>query len=269
MDISTSEAVSNLATSLTKAQAEFKGVAKSGQNTYDKYAYATLEDFVGASRAVLAKYGLSLVTSVLAVEPLPDRTTGGGKTEHVVRVKVALRLIHESGEWIEATSWGEGQDRADKAVYKAITGARKYGLASMLGLATTDDPEADETVGRDTVQPKAAPSPSQMPPPKPAPSKTGDVPLAPPTNVAADLPQEPSVSESPPPAGGLSDVAEDAALTQAEGPCVDCGKDYLMDKVAAFVAAARKRGGSVRWSHTAIKSLGCSKAQDIAEKQKR
>jgi hypothetical protein len=58
-------------------------------------------------------------------------------------VKVAVRILHESGEWVEASAWGEGQDRGDKAVYKAITGARKYGVASALGLATTDDPEDD------------------------------------------------------------------------------------------------------------------------------
>lgn len=142
--------MSGLAKALARAQADFPSVGKSGTNLFDKYRYAMLEDYVTKVQPILAKHGLSVVTSVLDVQSGEPRTTKGGTVEHVARVRIALRLIHESGEWIEATSWGEGQDRADKAIYKAITGARKYGLAALLGLATTDDPESDETVGRDT-----------------------------------------------------------------------------------------------------------------------
>lgn len=142
-----SENVAKISAALVKAQAHFKAVGKSGENKFDKYSYANLEDYVKTVRPVLDQYGLSLVSSVEEVVALPDRQTSNGKSEHAVRVKLVLRIVHDSGEWIEAVSWGEGQDRADKSVYKAITGARKYALASALGLATSDDPEADETVG--------------------------------------------------------------------------------------------------------------------------
>lgn len=143
----TSATVSEVSKAITLAQAEFKGVGKSGNNTFDKYAYANLEDYVKAIKPVLIKHNLSVLTSVEEVVALEDRKTQKGGTEHAVRVKIIVRIVHTSGEWVEASAWGEGQDRADKAVYKAITGARKYGLASALGLATTDDPEADNSVG--------------------------------------------------------------------------------------------------------------------------
>lgn len=128
---------------MVEAHADLKPVGKSGQNTFDKYSYAKLEDYVSAVTPVLQKHGLFMVSSVEDVIRLEYRTTGSGKIENVAQVKVAVRIYHVSGEWIETTCFGEGQDRADKAIYKAVTGARKYAIAAALGLATTDDPEAD------------------------------------------------------------------------------------------------------------------------------
>lgn len=157
-----SESVAKISSAVAEAQAEFKAVSKSGFNAYDKYAYADLEDYVHATRPVLTKHGLAILSSAEEVVALNDRTTKNGGCEHAVRVKVNVRLMHTSGEWVECVAWGEGQDRADKAVYKAITGARKYGLALMLGLATSDDPERDEAVGQPNHnQVKAPPAPKQ------------------------------------------------------------------------------------------------------------
>lgn len=142
-----SESTQKLYDALHKAQAEFRPVGMTGDNKFDKYSYAKLEDYVRVVRPVFEKHGLAIITSVDDVVELKDRTTKSGGTEHAVRVKLSARIIHTSGEWIESLGWGEGQDRADKATYKAITGARKYALASALGLATGDDPEGDETVG--------------------------------------------------------------------------------------------------------------------------
>lgn len=139
-----SESLAKLSPALVKAQAEFKIVGKSGHNKFDKYYYANLEDYISTVREVLAKHGLALLSSSEDVSPLADRTTKNGGTEHAVIVKLVSRIVHESGEWIETCSVGEGQDRADKSVYKAITGARKYAIAATLNLATTDDPEQDD-----------------------------------------------------------------------------------------------------------------------------
>lgn len=157
-----SDTLSKLAPALAKAQAEFRPVGKSGNNTYDKYKYANLEDYVSTVRDILANHGLSVLSSSEEVTALEDRPTKNGGNEHAVRVKLVTRIVHESGEWIETESCGEGQDRADKAVYKAITGARKYALASALNLATTDDPEQDDDheppPKRESLPQRAAPA---------------------------------------------------------------------------------------------------------------
>lgn len=149
-----SDSITNIAPAIVAAQAEFDDVSKGGENKFDKYKYAKLEDYIRAARPVLVKHGLAIITSATEVTALEDRFTSKEKAEHVCRVHITLTLIHTTGEWIKVEGWGEGQDRADKAVYKATTGARKYGVAMLLGLITTDDPEADEKTGRDDA-PKA------------------------------------------------------------------------------------------------------------------
>lgn len=143
----TSESIVNIAAALADMQSDKKVIGKSGENKFDKYSYAMLEDYIRETKDALAKHGFFIITSTGEAQRLDNRITKSGGTEHAVQVKLTVRLMHKSGEWIEVECLGEGQDRADKAIYKAITGARKYAIASLLGLATSDDPEADEDVG--------------------------------------------------------------------------------------------------------------------------
>jgi len=140
----TSETITKIAAAISKAQSKFKDVAKSGENAYDRYKYAQLEDYRDAVVAGLGECELAVITTVDNVIPCEPRTTKNGGVEQVVRVHLTQRIIHSSGEWIETECFGEGQDRSDKAIYKAITGARKYAMCSALNLATSDDPEGDE-----------------------------------------------------------------------------------------------------------------------------
>jgi len=45
-----------------------------------------------------------------------------------------------------------GQDRGDKAIYQAMTGAKKYGYAMLFSLPTTDDPEQPKAADERPVQ---------------------------------------------------------------------------------------------------------------------
>lgn len=159
-----SEQIDKLAAAIAEAQAEFKPVEKSGYNKFDRYKYSILIDYTNASDDALRKHGFSVITTVDEVIRMEDRTTAKGGVEHIAQARITIRLFHKSGQWIEATSYGEGQDRADKAIYKAVTGARKYGIACLLGLITTDDPEADETVGQsEGTRQQSSRQPSRQP----------------------------------------------------------------------------------------------------------
>jgi hypothetical protein len=149
-----SESITKLAPALAKLQAAIKPAQKSGDNKFDKYRYSKLEDFLDQCQGPLIAHGFSLIMSNPVVAALPDRVTKNGGSEHAVQVRVTATLLHESGEWIEVDGHGEGQDRADKAIYKALTGAKKYIVAGLLKIPTTDDPESDETVGQTAPPPK-------------------------------------------------------------------------------------------------------------------
>lgn len=141
--ILTSETTKEIYAALAKAQAEFSNVQEGGYNEYDGYKYAKLSNYIDSIRPALGKHDLGLNFTTLEKRALEPRTTSKGNKEYIVEVKMALRIFHSSGEWMEVYGYGEGQDRGDKAYYKAVTGCRKYIIASALNLATEDDPEND------------------------------------------------------------------------------------------------------------------------------
>jgi hypothetical protein len=138
----TSESVDKIGTAISALQAEAGVVPMSGTNQYDRYKYAKLDDYVKTIAPLLGKHKISVVTSVEHVGETTMRQTKSGGSEFHVTVTLVMRAMC-GGEWIECVCVGEGQDRGDKATYKAITGARKYGLACLFGLATGDDAEDD------------------------------------------------------------------------------------------------------------------------------
>jgi hypothetical protein len=143
---------SKIAEALAKFQRMAPIVANNATNNRLGYRYAKLDEYVNAIRQALSICELAVMATVEQVVELPPR-----RDQNACRVQIRMTLVHISGESVESLVWGEGQDHGDKAVYKAITGARKYGLACLLNLATADDPERDESVD-EPVAP-AAPSP--------------------------------------------------------------------------------------------------------------
>lgn len=158
-----------VAAALVAAQAEASAVFKSRKNTAQHYNYAGLEDFVETARPILSAHGLALTFSVINAVPMDARTTKGGGVQYAVLVNLEATLYHQSGQSLRFAGAGEGQDSGDKAVYKAITGARKYLIAQVLNLTTTDDPEADGPAPQQYQRPaqqqrQQAPPPAQRPP---------------------------------------------------------------------------------------------------------
>lgn len=131
-----------LLAALAEAQKEIGDAKKGAVNTFDQYKYATLENYLAAVRGPCLKQGLVLQSRVIGEPSYTTRKVKSGADETVCRLLVETRVLHAaSGGWLSAACWGEGQDRSDKAIYKAVTGARKYSIAMLFGIYTTDDPE--------------------------------------------------------------------------------------------------------------------------------
>jgi hypothetical protein len=78
----------------------------------------------------------------------------GNDKMHLVLTKHTGRLIDpDSGEARAYTFFGSGQDNGDKGLYKAITGALKYFLASTFLVAEYNDPERDDAPSQQTTRP--------------------------------------------------------------------------------------------------------------------
>jgi len=139
---------------LIEARRSVSKVQKGGENTFDRYKYAKFEDFVEACESALDSAGITVVYSVEEYRRLPERPTKKGGSEYAAEVLMSATAIASDGSQVSIRAAGEGQDRADKAYYKAQTGAKKYALAGLLNLVTTDDPEVDDGKdhGRPTVE---------------------------------------------------------------------------------------------------------------------
>lgn len=141
-----SDKVDLIVAAIAKCLAEVGTIERSARNDFHNYKYSTLDDYVSAIRVPMRENGLVAISSVANL----DMISSGGETGQPARkpsrratVRMYLRMVHTSGQWVQIVIAGEGVDSGDgdKAVFKAVTGARKYGLACMLNLSTGDDPE--------------------------------------------------------------------------------------------------------------------------------
>lgn len=144
-----SESLAALGAALSKAQGEMP-VAVFDKQNHNKGGYATLGALITASRATLAKYGLSVVQ-------LPTNGPDGG-------IGVVTMLLHESGEWISEPMClpvdSKMPQNGAQAAGATITYFRRYGLAAVLGLYADEDND-----GENHSQPRnAAQSGAQCPP---------------------------------------------------------------------------------------------------------
>lgn len=136
----TTDKLGALAAAIAAATGEIGAVAKTGRNTHDRYTYSSDEDFARAVQPVMARHGLALVPIQMDAVWY-DTETGKGRTMRGCVLTVRWLLMHSAGGTQEMVTIGEGIDRADKAAYKAQTGARKYALRLAFQTPTSDDAE--------------------------------------------------------------------------------------------------------------------------------
>jgi hypothetical protein len=156
-----------LVSKLIAAIAEIQLIPKRGVNSFSNYAYATAEDIIQAVRGPLSRHGL-LVFSSLRDRTSETITTAQGKA--AFRERITMRFVVTDGDnELHFDVPGEGQDTGDKGIYKALTGATKYALRSLLQLPIGDDPEADSPEAPKTSAHKTQPALLISPPPAPRP----------------------------------------------------------------------------------------------------
>lgn len=143
----TSDTLAKIAPALVKAAAEIEGAAKSANNTHFRSKYATLESVIDATKEALAKHDLCVVQA-------PGHMEGNLLT-------MTTRLIHTSGEWIEAEYQIPLVKCDPQASGSAITYARRYALMALLNVPAVDD-DGEAAMDRKPTPPADKLTPEQV-----------------------------------------------------------------------------------------------------------
>jgi len=120
----TSDEINEIAAALAKAQGEIEDASKTGLNPAFRSKYADL----AAVRAVIRE---PLAKNNLAVTQFPSTNSG--------EVTVQTMLVHTSGQYMSCSLTMPCGKWDAHGIGSAITYARRYGLMSILCLASDDD----------------------------------------------------------------------------------------------------------------------------------
>ena len=161
-----SDTIGSIAAALSKAQATITHATKSSTNPQTRSRYADLTGIIDVARQPLAENELAVIQSPYA---LPDGVT-----------VLVTSVVHSSGEWVRSVTpvnprkmvkGGEMIVADDmQTIGAAITYARRYALAAMLGIGQEDD-DGNSASGRARTQRPAAASESPPWPESPEPSE--------------------------------------------------------------------------------------------------
>lgn len=147
-----SDTIGKLAEALSAAQKDIQGAVKGSTNPFFKSKYADLTAVWSACRGALTKNGLSVAQTTSASD---DRG-----------IPVETILMHVSGEWISGTLTVQPVKEDPQAMGSAITYARRYALAAIVGVAPEDDDgnAASRTDVATSESTTSAPLPPNQPP---------------------------------------------------------------------------------------------------------
>ncbi len=119
-----SDSVIKIAPALLAAQKAMKAAAKDAENKHFKAKYSDLATVIDAVKEPLNSAGIAFM-----------QTIGNDSTGVMVRTT----LLHESGEWMAATTYLPVPQQTPQAFGSGITYAKRYGLQSICGLPSEDD----------------------------------------------------------------------------------------------------------------------------------
>lgn len=145
-----SEQVNELFTALAKAQGELEAAIKDSTNPHYRFYYADLNSVWNACRKALSKNNLCVLQTH---EPSEKGT-----------LRTITTLGHSSGQWISSTLDITLSKEDAQGIGSAMTYARRYSLAAIVGVAQDDD-DAEKAIDR--TKPTTTPKAFVKPQPKP------------------------------------------------------------------------------------------------------
>lgn len=136
--------IGEIAKALAAAQGMMVNAKKSSDNPFFKSKYADLAECWDTCRDPLSKNNLSVVQMPGAME--------GNK------IQLTTMLMHSSGQWLKSTMTIIVGKTDAQGIGSAITYARRYALAAIVGIAQEDD-DGNAAVNNKPAQQKTAEQP--------------------------------------------------------------------------------------------------------------
>lgn len=138
-----SDDISQLVTALAEAQSEMGSASYDSVNPHFKSRYSTLNSVWEACRGPLSKHGLAVIQ--------PASTEGGNFV-------VETMLLHKSGQWISSEIKLLLDKNNMQGLGSAISYARRYTLASLLGITSDEDDDGNAASAPPAKKQKTEPS---------------------------------------------------------------------------------------------------------------
>lgn len=157
---------SKLFAKVAQVMTEVRKLKKDGTNAYDKYSYITGDSAFEHIGGVMASVNLVMLPSVYEIETDEQTSKSGSVMYHtVIRAHITLADAETGETW--TSEWaGEGSDRGDKSINKAMTAMMKYFLLRVFQIGSGEDADADSP-GADTKKTAVTvnkPTQKQQPP---------------------------------------------------------------------------------------------------------
>jgi len=143
-----SDDIEKLATALSKAQGGMKNANLNCVNPFFKSKYADLACIIDTVRKPLSDAGLSYVQ-------LPETKDG--------KVGVTTILMHTSGQWIKSSLFLKTDKDTAQGAGSALTYAKRYSLASIVGIAADLDDDGNAASKEETKPAKVKPAKKENP----------------------------------------------------------------------------------------------------------
>lgn len=148
---------------VAKVMTEVRKLKKDGNNTFDKYKYISGDNAFEHIGGIMASVNLVILPSVYEIDTKEVQSKSGG-IMYFTTVHAQITLADgETGETWTGEWFGEGSDRGDKSINKAMTAMMKYFLLRVFQIGSGEDADADSpdvTQKQATSTPRSAPTPA-------------------------------------------------------------------------------------------------------------
>lgn len=142
---------------IAAVMADVGAVGKDAENTFDRYKYRSIDAVMNAMHPAMAKHNVFVVPEVLE-QTRENRASRKGEPLTYSVTKVRYTFYTVDGSQVTATVVGEGMDRGDKSMNKAMSAAFKYALFQVFCIPTEEMVDSET----ESPEPKAQqPQPQQ------------------------------------------------------------------------------------------------------------